>query len=181
MKIDVAALLKQPYGSTEGYDIGEERVTERSEHAALAELGVRAVSGSARLTHTNLGVYVEADVEAEMNLECARCLDLFWRPIPVRAQEQYYTRFDVVSGAPRPDAPRDAYTIGHDFLIDVSKLLREHILLELPPKPLCRESCAGICPICGEDQNERPHRHAPEADERWSALGELANLRNREE
>lgn len=178
MKIDVAPLLKQPYGSTERYDIGEAVVTERSEHAALRQAGVRAVAGTAVLAHTNPGIYVDADVAAEVELECARCLDRFSHPLAVRAQEQYYTKFDVVTGAPRPAAPRDACSIGHDFVIDVSELLREHILLELPPKPLCDQSCAGICPVCGIDQNERPHRHAPETDERWSALKALVDFRS---
>lgn len=126
-------------------------------------------------------MYVSADVGAEVGLECARCLDRFSRQVHVHADEQYYATLDVVSGARLPAAPRDAYTIGHDFVIDVSPLLREHILLELPPKPLCRESCAGICAVCGVDQNARPHRHPPEEDERWSALRSLGALGRDEE
>lgn len=172
----MASLLKEPFGSTAEYDVGEARVTERSEHAALLDAGVRAVSGTAVLAHTTPGVYVQADVRAEMELECARCLTRFSRSLRVRADEQYYATIDVVSGAPLAAAPRDAYTIGHDFVMDVSPLLREHVLLELPAKPLCGESCAGLCPECGIDQNERPHRHAPQVDERWSTLRALGDL-----
>ncbi len=88
--------------------------------------------------------------------------------------KQYYATIDVVTGARLEEPPPDAYTIGHDFLIDFTPLLREHVLLEVPLKPLCRESCAGICPVCGIDQNVEPHRH-PEAepDARWSELRKL--------
>lgn len=176
MKIHVAPLLKEPYGTTAEYDIGEPLITERSEHAALLDTGVRAVSGVAVLAHTTPGIYVQAEVRAEVELECARCLTRFSRSLRVHADEQYYATIDVLTGAPLSAAPRDAYTIGHDFVIEVSPLLREHVLLELPAKPLCHASCAGLCPECGADQSERPHRHAPQVDERWSALRALADL-----
>lgn len=173
MKISVAPLMKQPYGATERLDLSEERITPRSEHGALLEIGVRAVEGDALLTHTNPGILLQADLEADVELECGRCLDRFVAPIPVHVGEQYYAIIDVVTGASLPEPPRDAYTIGHDFDIDVTPLVREHVLLELPLKPLCREDCAGICPVCGRDQNREPHRHEEGSDERWSRLRTL--------
>ncbi len=165
--------MKQPYGARERYDLGEERVTERSEHAELFELGVRSVDGSAVLTHTNPGILVEADLRADVEVECSRCLAHFVAGVPVHLAEQYYATIDVVTGARLPEPPRDAYTIGHDFEIEVTPLLREHVLLEMPLKPLCREQCAGICPRCGLDQNLQPHRHEEVADERWTRLRTL--------
>jgi uncharacterized protein len=173
VKISVAPLLKQPYGATETYDLGESPITAHSEHAALLEIGARAVDGTARLTHTNPGVLVQGTVTADVELECSRCLDRFIARVPARVEEQYYATIDVVSGAPVTEPPRDARTVGHDFVIDVTPLIREHVLLELPLKPLCREDCAGICPICGVDQNVRAHRHDEIADERWSQLRAL--------
>jgi uncharacterized protein len=32
--------------------------------------------------------------------------------------------------------------------------LREHLMLELPSFPLCREDCKGLCPSCGAHLNE---------------------------
>jgi len=40
---------------------------------------------------------------------------------------------------------------GHVLSIDSE--IRESVLLGLPMRPLCRESCAGLCPRCGEDRN----------------------------
>lgn len=172
MKISVAPLLKRPYGASEQYDLGEASIDQRSEHAGLLDAPARSIAGSLLFTHTNLGVYVAGELSASVELECGRCLDRFSASLPVRVSEQYYTTIHVQTGAPLAAPPRDAYVIGHDFIIDVTPLLREQILLELPLKPLCRESCAGICPSCGLDQNEHPHRHA-EADERWSRLRQL--------
>lgn len=173
MKISVAPLLKQPYGATEEYDLSEEVIDERSEHAGLLDVGVRRVRGGVTATHTNPGVYVEGEVEATVGLECSRCLDRFDGAMPVHLSEQYYATIDVATGARLEEAPRDSYTIGHDFNIDFTPLLWEHILLEVPLQPLCRVACAGICPVCGIDQNAQPHRHEAEPDERWSELRTL--------
>jgi uncharacterized protein len=37
--------------------------------------------------------------------------------------------------------------------IDLSPLVREQIILALPTRPLCRESCKGLCPHCGINLN----------------------------
>ena len=58
--------------------------------------------------------------------------------------------------------------------IDLGAALREQILLALPPAPLCREDCKGLCPTCGKDLNEGEcgcDRAVP--DPRWDALKAL--------
>ena len=48
------------------------------------------------------------------------------------------------------------------------------VALSLPDKILCRDDCAGLCPVCGRDLNAEPHEHENEAvDSRWAVLGEL--------
>jgi uncharacterized protein len=37
--------------------------------------------------------------------------------------------------------------------IDLSPLIQEQIILALPTRPLCRESCKGLCPQCGANLN----------------------------
>ena len=50
----------------------------------------------------------------------------------------------------------------------------EALLIDAPVAPLCRDDCAGICPVCGGDRNETPCDcvQAPR-DERWAALDAL--------
>ncbi|MCX6909329.1 MAG: DUF177 domain-containing protein, partial [Verrucomicrobia bacterium] len=38
---------------------------------------------------------------------------------------------------------------------DLTENLREDILLALPQNPLCSKDCRGLCPVCGQDLNER--------------------------
>jgi uncharacterized protein len=67
----------------------------------------------------------------------------------------------------------DAFPIDGDQL-DLAPMVRELVLLELPDAPLCREDCAGICPVCGTDRNDHPcHCDTTVRDERWAVLDEL--------
>ena len=52
-------------------------------------------------------------------------------------------------------------------------LLREELILVTPVAPVCRPDCAGLCPVCGDDLNDRPHAHDVVVDRRWTALQEL--------
>ena len=48
------------------------------------------------------------------------------------------------------------------------------VVLALPDQILCREDCAGLCPVCGADLNVEPHEHEEEqSDPRWAALEQL--------
>jgi uncharacterized protein len=63
----------------------------------------------------------------------------------------------------------------HDETLDLAAWARDAFVLAVPAKVLCREDCAGLCPICAEDLNEAgaEHRHESAPDPRWAKLREL--------
>ncbi len=66
----------------------------------------------------------------------------------------------------------EAYPFEGD-VIDLSDLVHDAILLELPVAPLCREDCQGLCGICGIDKNEATCECRVEPDARWATLDAL--------
>jgi uncharacterized protein len=60
-------------------------------------------------------------------------------------------------------------------LLDVHAWARDALALALPAQVLCREDCAGLCPVCGADLNAvgSEHHHEPEPDPRWAKLSEV--------
>jgi len=40
-----------------------------------------------------------------------------------------------------------------DGSIDLGEMIHEQLYLALPMKPLCREDCKGLCPLCGANWN----------------------------
>jgi uncharacterized protein len=62
-----------------------------------------------------------------------------------------------------------------DETLELAAWARDAFVLAAPSKVLCREDCAGLCPICAADLNETgpEHRHEAAPDPRWAKLREL--------
>jgi uncharacterized protein len=62
-----------------------------------------------------------------------------------------------------------------DETLDLTAWARDALALSAPSKVLCREDCAGLCPICAADLNEAgpEHHHERAPDPRWAKLSEL--------
>lgn len=109
------------------------------------------------------GILVSGSVRATWEAECRRCL----APAAGPAQADIRELFEA-----RP-AEGESWPLRHEQ-VDLEPLVREALLLALPLAPLCRESCAGLCSVCGADLNEGPCSCVPEdRDPRWAALDAL--------
>jgi uncharacterized protein len=61
---------------------------------------------------------------------------------------------------------------GHE--IELGEALREALILSVPMAPLCSAGCKGLCPVCGQDKNERECGCNPRPeDPRFAALKSL--------
>lgn len=176
MKVSVAPLLKQAVGEHVDYHVEESPVDPRGENAGFLDADITSFDADIKATHTDPGAYLEGGVRATVAQQCVRCLRSIRSPVATRFAEQYYAKERVETGAPMPSPPRDARTIGSDFLIDLTPLMREEVILATPQAPLCRPDCRGLCPVCGADLNESPHEHSAQPDERWAGLGKLTDL-----
>ena len=125
MIINVAPLLKEPIGAHAEYHLTEDPIDDHGENAGLREARATAIDAEFTATHTNPGAYLEGAADARVEMECRRCLRSFEGQVHADFAEQYYATIGVVSGEPLAEAPRDAKTIGSDFRIDLTPLLRE--------------------------------------------------------
>ena len=173
MVINVAPLLKQPLGTRVDYAIEESPIDPRGDNAGLLDASVVDVDALVHATHTNPGAYFEGSADAHVAAQCARCLQPIDTPVHADFAEQYYATLPVDAGAAILESPVDAKTIGSDFKVDLTDLLREELILVTPVAALCRPECAGLCPVCGDDLNVRPHTHDDAVDARWAALRDL--------
>ncbi|MEP7003395.1 MAG: DUF177 domain-containing protein [Chloroflexota bacterium] len=176
MDINIAPLLKQPLGTKVDLEVAESPIDPRGDNAGLLDASIVDIDAKLHATHTNPGPFFECVADAHVAATCARCLKPIDAPVHADFAEQYYATIPVDTGVPVMAPPLDAKTIGSDFTVDLTDLLREELILATPLAPLCREDCAGLCPACGEDLNERPHTHRDAVDTRWSALQGLRDL-----
>jgi len=113
------------------------------------------------------GVVVEGTLTMPWHAPCRRCLGDVVGTATIEIDEVYRDPSDVTVG----DA--DAFPIEGDQ-IDLVPAVREAVLLELPDDVLCREDCAGICPVCGIDRNHGScDCDTTVRDDRWAALDDL--------
>lgn len=113
----------------------------------------------------------DISLRAHLSGACMRCLGFAEIDRPVSAREFY-----------DPDAPA-ADELHSEYVVDehlqLSAWARDAVALELPEQILCREDCAGLCPVCGKDLNFEPHEHSErEPDPRWAALKGLLQDRD---
>jgi uncharacterized protein len=174
--INVAPLLKDAVGTQANFHVAEDPIDPKGDDAELTEIGATSIDADIVATHTDPGAYLEGEAEARLEMECGRCLRLFEGPVHADFAEQYYATIGVANGEPMDAAPVDAKTIGSDFTIDVTPLLREELLLAMPLAPLHSPECRGLCVVCGRDLNDDPHDHDGPADERWAKLEALKNF-----
>ena len=173
MVINVAPLLKQPLGTRVDIDVRESPIDPRGENAGLLDASIVDIDAVVHATHTNPGAYFEGSADGHVAAQCARCLTPVDTPVHAEFAEQYYATVPVEHGVALVEPPLDAKTIGSDFKVDLVPLLREELILVTPVASLCRPDCAGLCPVCGDDLNVRPHAHADAIDQRWTALQQL--------
>ena len=112
-------------------------------------------AASLRLTCRGTTVYLRGRLRIECELSCARCGENI--PFAVdESLELLMTRGeDDVTVEDLELNPEDL-NLGYyeDNEIYLDDLLREQIILALPIRPICKESCRGLCPLCGANRNE---------------------------
>ena len=163
--VNVAELLRRP---------GNEKHVEAvltAEELALSDPRVAPdadVAVSARLESMADGIVVTARLSVPWHDTCRRCLTDLDEAVDTTVHELYQVLVTTEDAFP---------IIGEQ--IDLTLMVRESILLELPLAPLCRADCAGICPTCGENRNDNPCScEAVVSDDRWSALDVLREQLN---
>ena len=133
--VNVAQLLKEPIGSSQSHDIS----------GIISEEVEGFVEGKAKLIHSSRGVLVQCKLNAEVKLICSRCLDTFLCPISFTAEEEFLPISDVPGDLARSSPEQsEGFTIDNKNRLDLSELIRQYTLLNLPMKPLCRPDCPGI-------------------------------------
>jgi uncharacterized protein len=123
-------------------------------------------------------VLVSGSLRARVPLVCGRCLEPFEMTVEPGVDARLLpavtdrTEAQVERELGVDDLDTDVYDHG---ILDVEHVVETETTLALPMKPLCRESCRGLCPICGGNRNLNPctcEESSPEP--RWAPLKKLA-------
>ena len=142
--------------------VTEEHPLELTEEIPAEVLGLDAASARAEKP-IKAEVTVQKEEEdflatgwatTRLSLVCGRCAA--WMPWPIRAKVEHLFE------GPHPNS------------IDLTPLIREDILLELPLNAVCRLGADGRCPVTGELYQPPPENSGKLAGEEvWEALSKI--------
>ena len=167
MQYNVAQLLEEPIGSSRSYQLDE---TLKGVERPADHLG-----GPVRLSKTQEGVLVEAELDADAVLTCGRCLGEYPLNLTLDIEEEFFLTVDLDTGHSM-SAPADSegVQIDEEFTLDLSELVRQYIITDTPMKPLCRAECSGLCQNCGANLNLKQCQCGKSAIDPW--WGDLTGL-----
>jgi uncharacterized protein len=147
MRLDIAT-IREPHVRIDRAD--EPSVFEREEAYSL----VAPVELHADLHKDKEKVRLAGSVATELELACSRCAEGF--TVPVRAAfDLLYLPAASAETETEHEVQEDDLNTSYyrEGVIDLGELVREQLYLALPMKPLCEESCRGLCPECGTNLN----------------------------
>jgi len=117
---------------------------------------------AAKVTKTGTSVYVIGRLSGTVRRQCVRCLKDYDDALRLPIVGEYHRDTDLKSRPggrepserPGEDADDEGYVYTGEE-IELGDMLREQVLLATPMQPLCDDACRGLCPVCGQDRNER--------------------------
>ena len=99
---------------------------------------------------------ISGSVRTVLSLACSRCLERFEAPGDLTIDLLYLPDTENRGGEENEIAEEDlSIAFYRDNQIDLLQMVHEQCQLALPMKPLCRDACRGLCPVCGANWNER--------------------------
>jgi uncharacterized protein len=145
-------------------------------------------------------VRAKGRIVTTLEAACVRCLDPLTVPVDTAFDVMFLPAGEPVvavkgtsagkgasarKGAAAADDDEDGQEVSEDDLgvsfykdevLDLGELMREQFILALPMKPLCRDACAGLCPVCGINRNRETCTCQSEwVDPRMEALRRLTD------
>lgn len=151
--------------------------------AALPDLDPRlGSSGGAvrgRLQMTGDEIFLVARMHAVVETSCVRCLETARVTIDEEVRISLLPRSeDDDEAGEDKDEESDvdvAYYSGDE--IDLGPEIHDQFLLAMPPNPICSDSCAGLCPVCGGNRNQNPCDCESKQRQAQSPLADLGKLK----
>ncbi len=135
------------------------------------------------LTNVGEGILATGILRARAVGTCDRCLDEAVLDVAAEVDEYYlfHEPDEGVLEEGEEEGP-DYVLVSPDLTIDLSGALEAAFVMDVPFVVLCREDCAGLCPVCGENLNHVDCGHAAQLERQEQedrlASSPFASLRN---
>ena len=148
LRLDVSYLVKGSPGTYKEFEFNFPQLSFSPDLTLVDILGKISVSV------TEDGVVAEGKLAALTQLACSRCLKNFWQPINIDFTEMFSAH-----PAGNPGSELGEQQLPADGSIDLTPIIRDYAILDIPIRQLCAEDCKGLCPVCGMNRNQEDCGH----------------------
>jgi uncharacterized protein len=122
-------------------------------------------------------VHVRGRLQAEIGLQCGRCLDAY----PLALQQELDLFYLPHAAGQAEEEEEEVELSDRDVVVayyegdrlDLGEVIREQLFLAAPLSRLCREDCRGLCPRCGANRNQTECACPPVVEESLSPFAVL--------
>ncbi|WP_072499938.1 YceD family protein [Olsenella phocaeensis] len=116
------------------------------------------------LTNVGEGILATGMVRAHVVGTCDRCLDPAEFDVDGEVDEYYLFKDPGTFPESDDEDEVDYSLVLPDHSIDLGEAINSALLMETPYVVLCREDCAGLCPVCGTNLNHEDCGHAAQLE-----------------
>lgn len=165
LRVNFGQLARESSVVVEGSLPGDDELWKDMGFSWVGDVDVRL-----RATYAGTGeVVVRGDASGVVRQECRRCLDPVETPF---ARDLTMVFVSELSGEEDDGGVYALEPEGSE--LDLSKAVREEMILAVNPYVVCEPECRGLCPKCGANLNEGACDCTDdEVDPRWAALRDL--------
>jgi uncharacterized protein len=181
---NVATLLRDFEGAHRDYDF-EQDVLNMGMEEDEKPVEATNITGHIRFTRVRGSILAQGEGEADVVLECVRCLNDFDYHVQFEIEEVFRPLIDITTGYPIKTETLEEETdlkLDSNHLLNLGEAIRQQILVSLPINPLCGEDCPGLYNQLDRvnqaesepESVELTEEAEPEVvDKRWAALSKL--------
>jgi len=148
MKVDVKDIL----GS-----LGSKKQFSYTSKVELREIGQEPeITVNVELTNARTRIIVQGKLITTVDLECSRCAEPFRKEIEVDLYEEFLPEGSEELREDKDLSLTDLNLFTYsDDEVDLDEIVRQNIISALPMRPICNDTCRGLCGICGENLNTK--------------------------
>ncbi|MEI7704183.1 MAG: DUF177 domain-containing protein [Deltaproteobacteria bacterium] len=181
MRVNIDEIKDSGLERTWGVPLARLEEALRGDRAGYQAVGPAQVA--VRLERFGTRVQIHGSTALELTAPCGRCLVATRMRLPVEfdlslVPEKEVAEAEGAAGETGDDQAEGSFTprqvdeeTYRGKVIDLDPFVEEQIALALPSYPVCQDGCKGLCPVCGQNQNEKTcgcDRSVP--DPRWAGL-----------
>jgi len=146
LRTNVGHFLNKPIGYSREFQIDFPEVF------IEPDLNATNLKGKYSFSRTSEGLLLQAELEADLEGQCSRCLE----PMPVHVNTQFEELYVFET---RMKEELDEEEVPNDGNIELGIPFRDYLLLEMPIHSICQPDCKGICLDCGQNLNTGTCEH----------------------